>query len=104
MSVDLVRQRPFVVIGMGRSGTSYGGSILADAGLEMGSRLKPADERKIAGYFEDLDVLEMHERWLARRGLTFGSIHSFPLDTTDDEEGSLPPTSSAVTRQVCLGE
>jgi hypothetical protein len=66
---------------MGRSGTSYVGSILDRAGVDMGRRLKPADEHNESGYFEDLDALRMHERWLEELGLSFVSVDErFPID------------------------
>jgi hypothetical protein len=72
---------PFIVIGMGRSGTSYVASVLHEAGIDMGEELKPADEQNEAGYFEDLEVLRMHQSWLEERGMSFVSVSDeFPLE------------------------
>lgn len=76
---------PFVVVGMGRSGTSYVSSVLHGAGVVMGRELKPADEHNERGYFEDLDALRMHQEWLERLGLSFVSLDDrFPLDPGDE--------------------
>jgi hypothetical protein len=71
---------PFIVIGVGRSGTSYVASVLHEAGIDMGEQLRPADEHNEAGYFEDLEVLRMHQHWLEERGMSFLSLSDeFPL-------------------------
>jgi hypothetical protein len=81
---------PFIVVGMGRSGTSYFGSILDEAGIGMGGNLKPPDEHNKRGYFEDLEATRMHQEWLERRGLTLASVSdSFPLPATPDEMGAI---------------
>ena len=68
---------------MGRSGTSFIASILHEAGYSMGERLKPADEHNEAGYFEDLEVMQMHSAWLDELGFNFGTVSDrFPLDPT----------------------
>jgi len=49
----------------------------------MGDRLKPADEHNEAGYFEDLEVMQMHSAWLDELGFNFGTVSDrFPLDPT----------------------
>jgi len=66
---------------MGRSGTSYVGSILDRAGIDMGRELKPPDELNERGYFEDLEPLRLHQGWLDELGLTLASLDErFPLD------------------------
>jgi hypothetical protein len=77
------RRGPAVVIGMGRSGTSYVASLLDAAGYGLGVELKPADGANEAGYYEDLDVTQMHERRLAELGLDLGTVSDrFPLPAT----------------------
>jgi FkbM family methyltransferase len=77
---------PFIVVGSGRSGSSYVGGLLEASGIDMGAELKPPDRHNRKGYFEDEETTRMHLRWLARRGLTLESIsESFPLDATPDE-------------------
>lgn len=51
-----------VVAGMHRSGTSLTAGLLAQLGVAMGSRLVPADMANPRGYFEDLDIVEFHQR------------------------------------------
>ena len=53
---------PVLVAGMHRSGTSLVGGLLSALGVDMGSRLVPADRRNARGYFEDVDVVELHGR------------------------------------------
>jgi hypothetical protein len=77
------RPGPFVVIGMGRSGTSYVASILHRSGYDMGKRMKPADDQNEAGYYEDLEATLIHEKWLAELGYDFGTVSDrFPLPVT----------------------
>src|SRR6476620_1936431 len=72
---------PFVVVGMGRSGSSYVGGVLHRAGIDMGKEVKPADAYNQAGYYEDLEVLQAHEAWLRELNLEFGSVRlNFPLE------------------------
>lgn len=81
-----MKEGPFIVVGMGRSGTSYVGAILEAAGIDMGAELKPADEHNQGGYFEDLEATRMHERWLEQRGLTLASVSdALPVEATPDE-------------------
>jgi hypothetical protein len=83
-----MRQDPFMVVGMVRSGTSYVGSILAANGVDMGARLKPADAHNRNGYFEDLG----HSRCRSggsSDGMTLATRGSFPVETTVDEDGEL---------------
>jgi hypothetical protein len=80
---------PFIVIGMGRSGTSYLGSLLDATGIAMGAELKPADEHNARGYFEDIETTRVHERWLERRGLTLASSDSVPLAVDPDERDAI---------------
>ena len=88
---------PFIVVGMGRSGTSYVGAILHAEGIGMGDALKPPDEHNQSGYFEDLEATQMHAQWLAQRGLTFASVSGdFPLETTPDETQAI---RSYITRR-----
>jgi hypothetical protein len=86
-AIEAPRRGPFIVLGMGRSGTSYIGSVLAANGIDMGAELKTADEQNRNGYFEDVETTRMHEHWLARRGLNLASVHAgFPLEVDPDEQ------------------
>jgi hypothetical protein len=81
---------PFLVIGCGRSGTSYVAGLLHASGIDMGRHLKPPDHFNERGYFEDVAVTDLHMRWLAQRGMTLMSISAeFPLDGTAEMEQQL---------------
>lgn len=49
---------PYVVIGIGRSGTSTVAGILYYLGVKMGKTFLHANERNPMGYYEDVDVIE----------------------------------------------
>jgi glycosyltransferase involved in cell wall biosynthesis/GT2 family glycosyltransferase len=53
-----------IVTGMHRSGTSFVASLFAAWNVRMGDRLLPADRGNPAGYFEDLDFLDLNRRIL----------------------------------------
>ncbi|HEV8601945.1 MAG TPA: glycosyltransferase [Gaiellaceae bacterium] len=75
---------PFIVFGMGRSGSSYVANALHRSGYRMGEELKAPDGQNEAGYYEDLETLRLHESWLAERGLDLGTVSErFPIDPTD---------------------
>ncbi len=75
---------------MGRSGSSYVASALHQAGVYVGDELKSADQHNRAGYFEDLEVLQMHERWLVERGLWFDSVSDrLPLAPTAEMDDAV---------------
>jgi glycosyltransferase involved in cell wall biosynthesis len=49
-----------IVTGMHRSGTSFVASLLSAWNVQMGDQLPPADRGNPAGYFEDVDFLELN--------------------------------------------
>ena len=53
-----------IVTGMHRSGTSLTASLLQSAGVDMGNNLMPPSEGNVKGYFEDLDIVQFHEKAL----------------------------------------
>jgi len=59
-----------VITGMHRSGTSLTASILASAGLDIGSHLLGADAANHRGHFEDVDFLLLHQRILSANGVS----------------------------------
>lgn len=58
-----------IVAGMHRSGTSLTASMLAGAGVDLGSRLLGAGLGNARGHFEDLDFKELHGRSLEGWGI-----------------------------------
>ena len=61
--------RPLLVCGMHRSGTSLTASLLHAAGVRLGNRLLGANHGNERGHFEDLDIYEFHQAVLRSTGL-----------------------------------
>ncbi|HUU33183.1 MAG TPA: hypothetical protein VMW48_03915, partial [Vicinamibacterales bacterium] len=61
---------PLIVLGMHRSGTSLAASLLADAGLDVGTRLLGANASNPRGHFEDEDFVELQQAVLRELGLS----------------------------------
>ena len=61
-------QRPVVVVGMHRSGTSLTAAILVSAGLHLGEKLTPASHANAEDYFEDLEFVSLHRAALEALG------------------------------------
>ena len=68
-----------VVLGMHRSGTSALTGLLGLLGVELGSNLHPANEFNQAGYFEHLDLLDVHERVFRALGSSWDDPRPLPL-------------------------
>ncbi|HLA78133.1 MAG TPA: sulfotransferase family protein, partial [Vicinamibacteria bacterium] len=68
-----------VVLGMHRSGTSALTGLLGLLGVELGSNLHPANEFNQAGYFEHLDLLDVHERLFRALGSSWDDPRPLPL-------------------------
>jgi glycosyltransferase involved in cell wall biosynthesis len=60
---------PLIVCGMHRSYTSLMASILEDAGVHMGNELLEASDANPRGHFEDVSVLEFHQKALIAQGI-----------------------------------
>lgn len=63
-----VAHSPLVVTGMHRSGTSLAASLVAGAGIDVGTRLMAASRGNERGHYEDLDFYEFHARALRAHG------------------------------------
>jgi hypothetical protein len=61
--------RPLLVCGMHRSGTSLTASLFHAAGVRLGDRLLGANVGNDRGHFEDLDIYEFHQAALRSNGL-----------------------------------
>jgi hypothetical protein len=57
-----------VVAGMHRSGTSLVASLVAGAGVSLGTRLLDAGRGNARGHFEDLDFQQLHQKALRASG------------------------------------
>lgn len=74
-NVMSAERSPVVVAGMHRSGTSLVASVLSTLGVDMGSRLLPADAHNRRGYFEDEGFLSLNRRLLDAATLTGDEGH-----------------------------
>lgn len=59
---------PVLITGMHRSGTSFVASLLRSSGVDIGSHLMPPAADNPRGFFENLDFVGFHERWLRLNG------------------------------------
>lgn len=86
-----LRGDPVLLLGMHRSGTSAMARLLAALGARVGSdeELLPAHPQdNPAGYWERLDVLQAHDRYLQSHGGDWRTIANLP----DDPAGGLAGT------------
>src|SRR5207245_10278397 len=70
--------RALLVLGMHRSGTSALAGALGLLGVHLGNRLLPGTAANAGGYFEDEDVLAIHERLLYELDRTWDDIRPLP--------------------------
>ncbi|MEO0372590.1 MAG: family 2 glycosyl transferase, partial [Pseudomonadota bacterium] len=69
-----------VVLGMHRSGTSVGMSVLSSLGVDCGEDLIPAGRSNLAGFWEHAEIVAVQERLLARIDRVWHGPHgTFPL-------------------------
>ncbi|MFZ2008260.1 MAG: glycosyltransferase [Stellaceae bacterium] len=66
------------VLGMHRSGTSALTGLLHRLGVVLGEHLLPASEDNPRGYWENADIVAVHERLMASLGWTWDDIRSLP--------------------------
>ena len=57
---------PVIVLGMGRSGTSYLADLLGSLGVALGSEMIPASDINPRGFFEDQEIVRFHQSVLKR--------------------------------------
>jgi hypothetical protein len=77
-SASGVSRRAIVVLGMHRSGTSAVAGCLQRLGVDFGPRLMPPTDANERGYYEHIDVVNLHDRLM------------LALDASWDETGPLP--------------
>lgn len=70
--------RGILVAGMHRSGTSALTGTLSLLGFELGERLLPPSEDNPKGFYENSDVVEIHERLLSALGSRWDDPRPFP--------------------------
>ena len=61
---EISESTPLLMIGMHRSGTSLFASWIKECGLDIGANLIGATPSNKKGHFEDLDIVEFHEKLL----------------------------------------
>jgi hypothetical protein len=62
-------ERPLIICGMHRSGTSLTASLLASAGLDVGRELLEGNAGNPKGHFEDKAFFDVHQRALIAQGV-----------------------------------
>lgn len=62
-------ERPLIICGMHRSGTSFVASLVAGAGLHLGDELLASSPGNPRGHFEDVGILEFHRTALVANGI-----------------------------------
>lgn len=87
VDTDLVapgqRKLAVLVAGMHRSGTSAVAGSLAALGIPMGLHLMPATQDNPKGYFEDLELVAMHEAILGAFGRRWNDPRTLPVGWLD---------------------
>ena len=71
-------RRVVVVLGMHRSGTSAVAGSLQRLGVDFGPRLMPATEANARGYYEHIDLVNVHDRLLLAWGRSWDDTYPFP--------------------------
>lgn len=74
-----IANRPLVICGMHRSGTSLTASLFGGAGVNMGERLFGPNVGNSLGHFEDVGFLEFHMRALRELGHNLEGYVTRPL-------------------------
>jgi len=72
--------RALFILGMHRSGTSAVAGVCRTLGVELGSRLRPAQPDNPTGFFEHREVSELHDELLDELGRTWHDLRPFALD------------------------
>jgi hypothetical protein len=62
-------ERPLIICGMHRSGTSFVASLVAGAGVHLGDKLLESSPGNPRGHFEDVGILEFHRTALVANGI-----------------------------------
>ncbi|MEO0772703.1 MAG: sulfotransferase, partial [Pseudomonadota bacterium] len=69
-----------VVLGMHRSGTSVGMSVLSSLGVDCGEDLIPAGRSNLAGFWEHAEIVAVQEKLLAAMDRIWHGVHgTYPL-------------------------
>jgi len=74
-----IANRPLVICGMHRSGTSLTASLFGGAGVHLGDHLLGCDANNPPGHFEDVGILEFHRHALRVLGHNLEGYVTRPL-------------------------
>ncbi|HEX4044756.1 MAG TPA: sulfotransferase [Gammaproteobacteria bacterium] len=86
-NLALIQKNVFIVLGMGRSGTSAITRSLLALGIDLGDRLLPGNQHNEKGFWEDADILykinrgvhhALNDNWLTVGRLTDTEINQHP--------------------------
>lgn len=78
MPSTAISQRVVIVLGMHRSGTSALTGALHHLGIHVGDRLLPAMSDNPEGFWEHVDIVNLHERVLATLGTSWNDERCLP--------------------------
>jgi hypothetical protein len=79
------KKKTVVVLGMHRSGTSAVAGTLQILGVDMGTKLKKADQANPKGYFEDELFLKINKAILRDKKLSWDKPPKSPIKTTSSK-------------------
>ena len=86
---------------MHRSGTSLAANVIQSFGVPMGQNLLPANEYNKWGYFEDTEVVKIHNQLLTDLQRPWGSVrHSFPMPVDWETSKAAAKARKALTRYL----
>lgn len=77
------RRKVLLILGMHRSGTSLSANWLGQCGLDLGQNLIGATPSNVLGHFEDVDIVEFHEKLLRFNQTDLYQGEGPPLAYTD---------------------
>ncbi|MDE2149825.1 MAG: hypothetical protein KGJ55_08345 [Gammaproteobacteria bacterium] len=77
------RRIAVLVLGMHRSGTSLTAGLLHRLGLPFGPQLMPPSPDNPSGYFEDTEIVALHDRFLSDIGLDWSDPRLLPENWLD---------------------
>lgn len=79
-------KKAFIILGMHRSGTSVLTRIVNLLGATVGDNLMQGNQANPKGYWEHLDIVNIHNVLLAKLGLNWDSISPLPLDWQERDD------------------
>ncbi|NDY57944.1 hypothetical protein G3N56_14505, partial [Desulfovibrio sulfodismutans] len=83
----LTQVNPLMVLGMHRSGTSVLAGCLHILGIELGTDMMPANARNEIGYWENENLMTIHEVLLRQLGCSWDMVGSLPADWLESAAG-----------------